>query len=190
MTSPVTQLIETVYRHTKGGSYRRLNYALQNALSLAVHAGFRFEPEDFHEISSRFKGGYWCTNDYSEGLYSSACLEDNISAALSYEAWVGRKPFVLGGSRLYVGREIDRRLLGIPWEQPYYSARVTSFSDKNDAVNFHVCNGTLRGRHVRLTYDKVRELEKQRKAASRAASDIKLLEQIMKQPEGEDHDTE
>lgn len=167
------QLIETVYRHTKGGSYKRLNHALQNALSLVVHAGFKFEPSDFCEISSRFRGGYWLTNDFSERLYSSACAVGNISAAISCETWLTRKPFILGGSRLYEGREIDRLLLGISREPGHPYANVTSFSAEGDAVNFYAHDGASKGKRLRLTYEQVRAAEKQRKDTAKAAKQPK-----------------
>ncbi len=85
-------------------SWRIVNGSMHQALTIAITAGLRFDLGDFATIAKEFRIGYWGGNNgASEGLYSCAVGCGNRSACLSFEAWKGRKPFILAGHRIYEG---------------------------------------------------------------------------------------
>lgn len=106
--SPVQQLLQTIWDHHNPGSWQRLNHALYAGLMLAIRAGFQFERDDFINLKS-FNFHYWCgagsgPNGYAEHFYTLACSSQrdggNRSAAIAFEAWKKRKPFIFQGKRL------------------------------------------------------------------------------------------
>lgn len=143
--SPAMLLVEHVWGHCgeKGrDSYRTLNASMIDALSLAITSGMQFARDDFTYIANRFNFGYWCGNDghmSGERFYSAACKADNLSAAQSFEAWKGRRPFIVKGDvagsgsngRVYIHKDLYLNLEPKParpvrWE-------VSSFSESGDA---------------------------------------------------------
>jgi len=107
--SKVVKFLRMIWDNTKDGSWRRLNSALQTGLELAIDAKFKFERNDFKEISQRFDFHFWGGNSYpvtGESFYSRAC-EKNRSAAIAFEEWQKRKPFRYFGKRLAIGSEFD-----------------------------------------------------------------------------------
>lgn len=133
--SGVIQLIQAVWDHAnegKGHSWTILNSALHEVVTLAIKSGFKFDEDDFATMHAKFRGGYWMGNSHpqcGEGFYTQAARGGfnrfetaNRSACMSFEKWVGRKPFLMNGERLTIGSEI---MIG---EKRWY---VTSFAADN-----------------------------------------------------------
>lgn len=101
----------------KSHSWRILNSALSQSLNLAITHGFPFAEGDFHAIYKRFNFGFWGGDTpagLAEGFYSLAAGGprwgstglSNLSAALSFEAWKNRRPWIFQGTRLALGSEV------------------------------------------------------------------------------------
>src|SRR5262245_17686092 len=96
MSNAVIALLDLTWNHTNqagGHSYERLNYAMQQALTLAIGAGFPWQVDDMAYIATHYRFGYWC-RESPEWIYTLAVHCNNLAAAQSYEAWQGRKPFI------------------------------------------------------------------------------------------------
>ncbi len=98
-TSPAIQLLDLVWKNSvavTGFSWDRLNRSMSSALSLVIDSGMRFDPGDFAVILEKYRMHCWCGMDggLAESFYTLAVITDNISAAQSFEAWKGRKPFI------------------------------------------------------------------------------------------------
>lgn len=113
--SPVQQFLQTIWDNRKKGSWQRLNAALYDGLTLAIRAGFTFERDDFINLKS-FNFHYWCgagsgPNGHAESFYTLACSSQrdggNRSAAIAFETWKERKPFLFQGKRLAERSEFD-----------------------------------------------------------------------------------
>lgn len=136
--SPTYILLSHVWSQTGNKSWDRLNSAMYSALRLAIKAGIEFFPGDFSRISQEFNSGRWIGD--GEGVYAMACGQDrsshgdNPSAYQSYEAWRGRKPFIVMRApdepkvRLSVG---DRFVWHVGLKAKVH-VKVTSFVDKPD----------------------------------------------------------
>jgi hypothetical protein len=88
----------------KDWSRIRMNTALQSGLSLAINARFKFQQDDFSEIADQLNFFYWGGSSYhatGESFYSMAC-DHNRSAAIAYEKWQKRKPFIYFGKSLAI----------------------------------------------------------------------------------------
>lgn len=179
--SPVIRLLTLVRESATRQSWQALNAALQQALRIAISGGFEFAIGDFAKLAldrreGGFSFGYWCGRTGTHGLgeyyYSMACGRDrataNRSAAMSYEVWLGRPPFIVkqprsrSGIRLAVGVEFE--WLGrIRW-------RVTSFSEDQSRLNAVAVEGS---RRISITHKDIRNYHawlkdqaKQREAAA------------------------
>jgi len=114
----------TATRKHKKFSWRKLNAALQRALSETIELHMKYEWNTWVAILSAYGGEYWVGE--AEKYYTLACEVGNASAADSMENWFGRKPFrpfepVDGLQRLRVGSQFR-------WEdEPVW---VTSLHDK------------------------------------------------------------
>ncbi len=98
--SSAIQLVTLVWNKSfsaRSHSWAVYNDCLQTALSLAIKSGMEFYPDDFKYISDNFNFGYWAGNDghmQGERYYFEAIREGNTQAALSFEVWKNRKPFI------------------------------------------------------------------------------------------------
>lgn len=142
--SPAMVLVQHVWDHCgeKGrDSYRTLNGSMHSAVTLAITSGMAFGRDDFTYFANRFRLSYWGTNDghmLGEGFYAAASKADNLSACQSFEAWKGRRPFVVRGDvcgtgnngRVYVGKDL---LLATGKGGRVERWSVTSFSEDGDA---------------------------------------------------------
>ena len=130
--SPAIQLLRLLWRHEghqMGHSWERINATMRNGLGLAIRSGLEFARGDFAVISDAFNPGCWLNG---ERMYSVACLGEhgpNRSAAISFERWKGRKPFILDGHRLAVGSKFD-----------WYDDRVTVTSFADDSSYLVACS--------------------------------------------------
>jgi|GEM_PF-671916 len=122
--SKVIEFLSCVWE-SAGPTTEQLNHGMSGALKCAICYGFKFQPDDFQEIASRFRGVYWMGNsvgsELGEAFYCLACQKhggrtrENRSAAISYEKWKGRKPFIVGGRRLCIGSEYRHQTEGRLW---------------------------------------------------------------------------
>ncbi len=94
--SPAYHLIEHVFQnqgHRQGHSRERFRDGMSQAIRLAVGHGLKFDVDDFVKISNNFR--YRAT----EQDYALACGIErgrhNPTAAIAYEAYKKRKPFLL-----------------------------------------------------------------------------------------------
>lgn len=164
--SPAITLLTTIWDnqgHQMGHSWERLNHAMCSALHLAIRAGLRFDLTDFATIDESFRMGYW--GDH-ERCYSIACgfherHGPNMSAALAYEAWKGRKPFLVlarprGKVRLRVAVGTD-----LMWYEHSKVLRLECTSFAEDGKSFTACvyewTGDTRKvvRRLKITHDKI-----------------------------------
>lgn len=133
------QLIWDNARMASGDSWRSYNAALSNGLSLAIRSGMKFEKGDFKKISERYRPEYWMGlgSDGGEGYFGMAVVNDNISAAVSFEAWKAREPFIWKGIRASDGQSFEgsRRLFVGAWFQ-WQSEQVcvTKFDNEKDTI--------------------------------------------------------
>jgi len=120
------RLVQAVRGPSRRRSWRFLNSALHHAMRIAIELHMEFYPDDYERIYSSQDGHFWL---HTEGHYTRAVTESNLSAARSIEQWRGREPFIWHGKRLYVGAQFE-------WEG--MTAKVTSF---NDAEGYLVACG-------------------------------------------------
>ena len=135
------QLLQLVWDNaSKAGSdsWRRYNSALHEALSLAINSGMKFGPDDFKLIEERYRPFYWIGDD--EGVYRSAVIMDNVSAAIAFENWKGRKAILWDQIRTNdITYESPKRLFvgaWFEWEGEW--ACVTRFLNEDDS--FRACS--------------------------------------------------
>lgn len=155
-------------------SHRIVGWAMRDALKFACRY-LRFNRGDIAAAHAKFRGVYWFGDDGGEWAYRIADEHKNDSACRSFEAFKGRKPFLLpDGCRLRVGTQF-----WWPWKAPNSVGKhytVSSFAA--DGLSLTACtyeyvkddrgysNKQLRGR-IRVTLAELDELRKpRRKAAS------------------------
>jgi hypothetical protein len=138
--SPGFAFIEFFYRnqgHQMGRSRERFNGGVRECGRVAIRYGLEFHIDDFERLARSQTQSYHDTSIWraDEWEYSLACGSErgrfNKSAALSYEKWRGRKPFLVADigsttpTRIFVGRDFV-----------WAGARVkcTSFNDKEGTL--------------------------------------------------------
>lgn len=167
--SPVLVLLKHVWKHEghgSGQSWARLNGAMGSALGLAIRSGLRFDVDDFATFAKDFNSCRWIGD--AEWCYSAACGAEhgdhggNPSAVQSFEAWTGRKPFLVRyeprdktPKRLYVGSRFQW------WDGKKLAwVHLTSFDDsKGTCVAVERKYGSYETKIVRrhtLTHDKIK----------------------------------
>lgn len=119
-----------------GHSWRRLNASLQQGLRLAVTSGMKFGRDDFKKIEERYRPQYWMGlgSDDGEGYFRIAVVEDNTSAAASFETWKGRKPFFFRGIETEGNRFEGRKRLFVGAWFPWKGERVSITSMGNELI--------------------------------------------------------
>lgn len=85
-------------------------------LRLALRARMEFDEDDMVTIANTYNAHHWRGKGEWENWYALA-IDAHKSAAPAFEKMMRRKPFMLNGERVYVGRAID-------WEGKQY--RCTS----------------------------------------------------------------
>lgn len=124
--SPALQFLQLAWDSIPRRSWRNRNAAMHSSLHTAISCGMEFEPGDIKEIYSRFNAG-WIGENHS-GLYSLACESQsgsNIPAAIAWEQWYGRQPYLWAewtrtAKRLHVGSRFT-------WQE--HLVTLTSFSE-------------------------------------------------------------
>ena len=119
-----------------GQSWQVINHAMAMALTVAIKGRFHFEKDDFKNLC-RSNGG-WPDNGYlgwtrwfpdgGEGYYNLAVEAKNLSAAIAFENWKGRKPFIWKGNRLHIGSRFEL--------EPNQFWYCTSFAEDGSYLNF------------------------------------------------------
>jgi hypothetical protein len=144
--SPAVTFLRLVWEsqgHQRGHSYDRINHAMREALAFVIKYGFEFAREDFallaqHPSNAGFNFGYWCGNDghmtgesfYRLAVQSKHRYGANPSAALAFEHWKGRTPFLIRRDPKL--KTPSRVAVGTSFE--WYGERLTctSFSETGD----------------------------------------------------------
>ncbi len=136
--SPAYQLLHHVWRHSMKAtrhSWERLNHSMQDAMDLAISAGLKFEPDDFDRVFKELRAGRWCGADNGEQWYALAVAVGNQSAAMAFELFVERPPFIADDVQSQdfrathrTCRARDRLAVGsrFPWKN--HQVTVTSFA--------------------------------------------------------------
>lgn len=109
--SQAIQLLDLVWRSVNSAlphSWTRVNGSMRQALFLALTSGMEFADDDFAVMSSRFNSGRWLGCDI-ESFYRIAVELGDSRAWKAFEKANGRKPFILDGTRMFVGREFEWR---------------------------------------------------------------------------------
>jgi hypothetical protein len=105
--SPALQFLTVLWEHhceAVPHSWRTVNESMRRGLHLAIEAGLRFAVDDFSTIWQAMRMECWAGVDNAtnigERFYANAVTAGNRSAARSFEAWKGWKPFLVSGLRL------------------------------------------------------------------------------------------
>lgn len=107
--------VYSLYCKSPGQSWRRLNGALQDALSAAITGHLAFHPDDFAAMYRTMSGSYWMGNSSGhfcgEGFYTQAVRCGHVSACISFERFTGRpaalwSETVKTPTRLAIGSDI------------------------------------------------------------------------------------
>lgn len=166
---PVVEFVDIARRHA-GATVKKMRgvveHAVRTSIYVAVSDGMRFHKDDFRILSER------CSN-YGvgwEGLYGTACKVGNISAAQSYEHWLERPPFILDGSRLYVGAAffwpgVDRHIVVTSFAQDQqsliaclYEPETPTSRVRRTIAGMAKVDGLKVIRRMRLPIERVREV--------------------------------
>ena len=149
-------------------SWSVINGTMRQALSTAISGGMRFALGDYETLAAHPRDGgfnfqYWggadYGNSYGEHFYGIAVGYSNRSAALSFEAWKKRKPFMTAGvsstrggsSSLHSGR--SRLAVGSEFRWDGKRVVVTSFSEDGEYLTACVRELSVNGRNkVALRY--------------------------------------
>lgn len=157
------QILSLIWINEKTGSYsghggHGINPLMHEQLTLIIKAQIPFEENDFQEIYKSFRGGYWfgCSgNGKHEGewLYRHCCIY-NTTAAISYEKFFKREPFILNNKRVY------ERSTFI-YENRYCT--VTGWNEENNVltvVSYEL--GSDKGKKKLLKFDRKQWLEERK----------------------------
>lgn len=85
--------VRHIYDKSPGRNWRRLNGALQDALTSAITAHLSFLPDDFIALMRDTSGGHWMGNGYvtcGEGFYMHAVKVNHTPACIAFEKFAGR----------------------------------------------------------------------------------------------------
>ncbi|MCL1942004.1 MAG: hypothetical protein FWF54_00400 [Candidatus Azobacteroides sp.] len=141
--SKAFESVKFIWDNEKTDSYVRLNSLMRDTLELAINAQLKFNKNDFDNIFNNFLGSYWFgANTNGKGMgehfYTLACNVDNISAARSYEAFYGFKPFISKkGNRLHTGSRLQSkdkcfRVTGFDFDTKRIHFVSYDISDRNE----------------------------------------------------------
>lgn len=152
--SSVMQLLDLAFVRCRGAttaSKYRLDQTMQDAVVLAINAGFRFDPHDWQRIVTDYPNrGYRL-----EPCYALAIQTCNLSAAIAIEDYRQRPPFILDDvncdqisgylfRRPYVRsntfhRNHSRAGVGHRFTWRGYTMTVTSFLGVNEDARLIAC---------------------------------------------------
>ena len=141
--SPAIQLIRLVWdnvvHHRKKTSWTRVDFAMGWALKLAIKSGFRFARSDFETMAREF------TITVNELHYTLACGVDiyghshcyeNLTAAVAFETWKNRNPFILQTQPHY----LVRHRIAVGSRFPWYGTWVNCTSFAEDGQSLIACS--------------------------------------------------
>ena len=137
--SAVIELLDHVYSEAVNAeprSWQRINYAMREALGIAIGALFQFAEGDWKHIRSNYNSSYWLGDDI-ERWFSRCVADGNQSALLSFEAMRGRVPLIAddvdpvssGYAYTTGSRQKERLHVGARFDFRGYSVTVTSFNN-------------------------------------------------------------
>ena len=166
MTSPAKNIADVIwngcldYMNMNDHSWRKLNDAMREAVSLSIRAGLTFDRDDFQTFEETYRMSHWGhSGDGYEHFYCLAVESKNASACKSFEAFKQREPFMLDDQRIYVGRKFT-------WNEE--KVECTSFpSDKHYVIACSYPDSTSHPRkikhHYRISQDDLRKARKAKK---------------------------
>ncbi len=175
--SSALKLIKLVWNNASRKSWPTFNHAMQDAVSLAIKSGMEFGVDDFKTIFDTMRGWKWFVSEgnvYGEWMYRLAVESKNASACRSFEAWKGRKPFIVDGQRLHVRCPFNWQ--GIP-------VKVTSFAEDQSYVTACSYRKETRGdshylyetgtvdKRYKITHEDIREWSKLRRESIKESED-------------------
>jgi hypothetical protein len=108
---------------------------MNDGVELAIKAQFRFEPDDFKYMDEHLNFKHWAHLDNSctsrgEFFYSLAVEVANTSAAIAFEKFKERSPFIYCGNRLAIGSQFI-----FPTLPKKTIWKVNSFSKDGSKIN-------------------------------------------------------
>lgn len=129
--SPALEILSLVWKHVPYPSHEHVNRTMQSALTLVIDADIKFEENDFEYICKNFRPGYWIGTSpngkhMGDWYYATAC-NNNKSAAVAYEFYYKRTPFIAEGKRCSIQTQFVYNSL---------YCHVTGWGDSNDKINF------------------------------------------------------
>lgn len=171
--SPAMQLLRVMWKHGYATSKPRLSWTLLNgamegALQLAIISQLRFDPDDLTLVNKNAADDGFGV-DLTERIYSLAVngvsrCGLNRSAAVAFETWANRQPFLI---RLSPGnRGLGRIAVGTRFV--WYGTRVQCTSFAADGKHLTARNWESTATRARVTHQGIREyhLVIKRKAAA------------------------
>ncbi len=152
--SPAMTLLQLVWANMYGlnvfeKSWDRVNWAMQEALTLAIVRGFRFDADDWAAMEP-FRPWCWRDTEYcyslavAGGYYDNRAHGINMPACLAIEKDLGRKPFLLQTDRMGHDKTRTRICVGVqfvwsgPKDKKDSAVKVTSFA--KDQQSFIACS--------------------------------------------------
>ncbi len=91
--SPALAFLTQAWNSLPLKSWASLNSAMNTCLQVAVLGGMKFAPDDLEKVPRLVR---WLS--YGEGVYALACGSrrgsENLSAAIAFETWWGREPWL------------------------------------------------------------------------------------------------
>lgn len=134
--SATIQLLRLIFREHQRQSWRELNIELRRALSMAINLRFDIHVGDWDIIAKDFRYTYWASvsengHHIGEGHYGLAAKEHR-PAAIEYERFYGRSPFILDGKRLSCGDRFtldDRCWTVTGWGKDNQRINLVSYDD-------------------------------------------------------------
>lgn len=183
MTTPVLEFLSLTYRLScshGGQSWQVINTAMQDAMNIAIRARFPFEKEDFKNLC-RTDGG-WPDNGYlgwtrwfpegGERFYSLAIESRNTSAAIAFENWKDRKPFIFQKQRIHVGARFELEPRSFWYCNSFAEdgsyINCGSYTTERNPMGWQNNSPTGKGpvKRLKLTIKQLKEYEKQKEGVA------------------------
>ncbi len=174
--SPVTSLLRNVWQNAHRRSWLTLNQCLAEAVAIAIRGGYKFTPLDFKVIAAPpyldgFDGFRWLGEH--ERFYSLACGVErgtyNLSAAISYELWRERTPFLLSQPDMKSKVRLARNSEFV-WGEQRWTVNSIGEANGSERINARWCkpDGSVE-RRIQITHADIKAYHdslKQLKAAA------------------------
>lgn len=105
--SQAFELIASIWYRNNVKSRQQLHNIMQQSIILAIRAMLKFDKTDFVELNKLSRYSWFGCNSNGKGtgeqFYECANRSENTSAMVSYENFLGIKPFIASGKRTVRG---------------------------------------------------------------------------------------